>query len=990
MRNDAHRGRRRSPRWRPTHIVISPGPCTPNEAGITLDVIRRFAGKIPILGVCLGHQSIGQAFGGKIVRAARVMHGKTSQIHHDGKGVFAGLPEPVRGDALPLAGDRARERARRPRGHGQDGGGRDHGRPPQDAARRGRAVPPRVDPDHGGQGAARATSSRREAGHDAPAQLGIREALARVGRPARPDAPTRWPRWSAQIMDGQATPAQIGALLAALRMKGETVDEVVGAARAMRARMTAVDVSRPRRWSTPAAPAATARGRSTSRRSRRSWWRARASRCAKHGNRAQSSQSGSHDVIEALGLNPASPPELSVRCLQRGEAGLPVRARAPRRDQARGRPAQGARRAHDLQPARAADQPVRRARARQRHLRTRSLRAAGAGARRARARGARWSSTARAGWTSSRRAGATFVAELADGEVSDLRGAPRRLRPRRERSGGAARAARRPTTRASRWRCWAARGPEAARSAVIMTAAAALYASGVAPESARRRPAARPRCWRGAARWACWRRCAGSRRGRRRRHDPRRHPGADARGSGGAQAGAAAGGARPGCGAQRSATRSLAAGAAVAGRHRLHRGVQAQVAVGGLDQREGRSLTRRSRAYAAGGASALSVLTDGPFFGGRLDDLKRGARGVRAARAAQGLHRRPLPARRGARGRRRRGILLIVAALDDATLADAAASRRASWASTRWSRRTTKPRSARAVAAGAEIIGINNRDLRTFTVDRELAARLRPVDPGRSDRRRRVGDPRRRRRRAAARRRRRRDPGRRDADARARSGGGAARAAGGVAALARLFVKICGVTTPEDAAMAAAAGADAIGVNLWPGSKRFVEPRRRARGAGRRSARACSRSACSSTRRSTRSSAGSTSWAWIARSFTATSRRRTSAGWIARLIRVVRVRRRGFVRRRGRAGRPRSGCTTRTSRVRRRRRAAPWSLIAAQARRPFLLAGGLTPENVAAAVAATAANGVDVASGVESSPRRKDPAKVAAFIAAARGGGTAG
>ena len=78
----------------PSHNVISPGPCTPNEAGISLDVIKAYAGKIPILGVCLGHQSIGQAFGGKIVRAARVMHGKTSMIQHDGKGVFSGLPNP--------------------------------------------------------------------------------------------------------------------------------------------------------------------------------------------------------------------------------------------------------------------------------------------------------------------------------------------------------------------------------------------------------------------------------------------------------------------------------------------------------------------------------------------------------------------------------------------------------------------------------------------------------------------------------------------------------------------------------------------------------------------------------------------------------------------------------------------------------------------------------------------------------------------------------
>ena len=78
----------------PSHVVISPGPCTPNEAGISLDVIRAYAGRIPILGVCLGHQAIGQAFGGKVVRAPRVMHGKTSPIFHDGQGVFTGLPNP--------------------------------------------------------------------------------------------------------------------------------------------------------------------------------------------------------------------------------------------------------------------------------------------------------------------------------------------------------------------------------------------------------------------------------------------------------------------------------------------------------------------------------------------------------------------------------------------------------------------------------------------------------------------------------------------------------------------------------------------------------------------------------------------------------------------------------------------------------------------------------------------------------------------------------
>lgn len=78
----------------PDHLVISPGPCTPNEAGISVEAIRHFAGKLPILGVCLGHQSIGQAFGGKIVHAREIMHGKTSAIHHRNVGVFAGLENP--------------------------------------------------------------------------------------------------------------------------------------------------------------------------------------------------------------------------------------------------------------------------------------------------------------------------------------------------------------------------------------------------------------------------------------------------------------------------------------------------------------------------------------------------------------------------------------------------------------------------------------------------------------------------------------------------------------------------------------------------------------------------------------------------------------------------------------------------------------------------------------------------------------------------------
>ena len=79
----------------PSRILLSPGPCTPDDAGICLEVIRRLSGRVPILGVCLGHQSIGQAFGGRVVRAPRLMHGKTSEIHHANAGVFRGLAEPM-------------------------------------------------------------------------------------------------------------------------------------------------------------------------------------------------------------------------------------------------------------------------------------------------------------------------------------------------------------------------------------------------------------------------------------------------------------------------------------------------------------------------------------------------------------------------------------------------------------------------------------------------------------------------------------------------------------------------------------------------------------------------------------------------------------------------------------------------------------------------------------------------------------------------------
>src|SRR5207302_5621308 len=80
---------------RPERIVVSPGPCTPQDAGISIELIRHFAGKVPVLGVCLGHQALGAAFGGRFVRAKNLMHGKTSPVQHDGKTIFSGLPSPM-------------------------------------------------------------------------------------------------------------------------------------------------------------------------------------------------------------------------------------------------------------------------------------------------------------------------------------------------------------------------------------------------------------------------------------------------------------------------------------------------------------------------------------------------------------------------------------------------------------------------------------------------------------------------------------------------------------------------------------------------------------------------------------------------------------------------------------------------------------------------------------------------------------------------------
>ena len=117
-RNDAITDRGSALRSQPTHLCISPGPGTPRDAGVSMDMIRAFAGRVPVLGVCLGHQSLVEVFGGEVVRAGRLMHGKISPVEHDGRGLFAGLPQPFAGRPLSFADRETRNAARGARSHG--------------------------------------------------------------------------------------------------------------------------------------------------------------------------------------------------------------------------------------------------------------------------------------------------------------------------------------------------------------------------------------------------------------------------------------------------------------------------------------------------------------------------------------------------------------------------------------------------------------------------------------------------------------------------------------------------------------------------------------------------------------------------------------------------------------------------------------------------------------------------------------------------------
>ena len=313
----------------PDAIVLSPGPCTPNEAGICLDLVEKAAPKIPLFGVCLGLQSIGQAFGGNVVRAPVPVHGKLSEITHQGQGVFRGINGPFKATryhslvvdraTLPDALSRHR-RDRRPPGDG---------RVAQDAPGSRRAVSSREhrvgkrphDPEELSRPCGRMECRERPAARRDVAlrtSWTISSRSSARSRPARRSSRDESAKAFDHMMSGEATPSQMGGFLMGLRLRGETVDEITGAVATMRAKMQKVaappdaidvvgtggDASGSYNISTCAAFIVAGAGIPV----------------AKHGNRALSSKSGAADVLGALGVKIDLRPDEITRCIY--EAGI--------------------------------------------------------------------------------------------------------------------------------------------------------------------------------------------------------------------------------------------------------------------------------------------------------------------------------------------------------------------------------------------------------------------------------------------------------------------------------------------------------------------------------------------------------------------------------------------------------------------------------------------------------------------------------------------
>ena len=286
-------------------VVISPGPGRPEQAGVSLDVIKEFGPRMPLLGVCLGHQAIGLAFGGEVVRAPTPIHGKTSTVEHDGKGVFAGLASPFQAGRYHslVVGERTLPAELEVTARTKDDDARDGAAASHDADTR-RAVSSRIG------------AHQRRAPHPAqlPRDVTMFPALIEKLRHQEDLTTVEAAAAMAAIMRGEAAPAQIAGLLVGLSIKGERPTELVGFAKTMRENAVAITL--------PPGPVFDTCGTGGDRSGTFNISTASAivlaacgMRIAKHGNRSVSSQCGSADVLEALGVNIQAAPAVVEQCL---------------------------------------------------------------------------------------------------------------------------------------------------------------------------------------------------------------------------------------------------------------------------------------------------------------------------------------------------------------------------------------------------------------------------------------------------------------------------------------------------------------------------------------------------------------------------------------------------------------------------------------------------------------------------------------------------